>query len=232
MNDLLRDPVWQFVGAVLTVLTIVVAVIIYLLQRSKKSLAYDVISNVSLLSANEEIKNELQILYKGIQVKNIHLFVFKIINDGNQPIPQSDYEKPLSMVLYGGAQILSVEVVSENPSNLGAEASAEANKILIKPILMNSKDYFKIKAIINAESFSFKPDARIIGVKSVKEYKQSFAYIYYAYLVWIVISGLTFLNVLAYSTSGFLFFAAAAIIGFILTRREAKRFADVWKQVD
>jgi hypothetical protein len=232
MNDLLRDPVWQFVGAVLTVLTIVVAVIIYFLQKGKKSLSYDVVTNVPLFSANEEIKNDLQIHYKGFQVKNLHLFVFKIINDGNQPIPQSDYEKPLNIVLYGDVQILSVEIVSQNPSNLGAEVTAETDRIQIKPVLMNSKDYFKVKAVINAESFSFKPDARIIGVKSVKEYKQNLSYFYYWYLIWTAISGVFLLNLSISNTIGIVTFILLAIVGFIYIRQEVKSFMNALKQFD
>lgn len=170
MDEILRDTSWQFIiTTIIAILAIVAGFVIYLLQRSKKSLAYEVISKLPLLSAKEEIKNELQILYKGNPVKNVHLFTLKIINDGNQPIASNDFEKPLYFNLSGDVQILSAEVVSTKPDNLNPSLIYDVNRFGIEPLLLNSKDFIEIKAIINTEKFSFKPDARIVGVKEVKE---------------------------------------------------------------
>jgi len=173
MNEILRDTSWQFIiSSGIAVLAIIAGFVIYLLQRSKKSLSYEVISNTPLLSTSEEIKNDLQILYKGTPVKNVRLFVLKIINDGNQPIATGDFEKPLYFSFFGGTQILSAEVVSTKPENLNPSISFDDEFIAVEPLLLNSKDFIKIKALINGEKFSFKPDTRIIGVREVKELRE------------------------------------------------------------
>ena len=50
MFDLLRDPLWQFIGALLALLAIGVSVALYLIQRRKKRLSYEIVSNSSLLT--------------------------------------------------------------------------------------------------------------------------------------------------------------------------------------
>ena len=60
--ELLRDPVWQFVGAVLAVLAIVASIAIYRLQKVPKRLAYEIVSRSTLLTVKEEIESKVQVL--------------------------------------------------------------------------------------------------------------------------------------------------------------------------
>ena len=55
MLDLLRDPVWQFVGVILTLLGVAVAFWIYWLQRQTKELAFGLASSRRLLSIADEL---------------------------------------------------------------------------------------------------------------------------------------------------------------------------------
>lgn len=50
MPEILRDPVWQFIGAIFALAAIVIVVIIYWMQRQRKSLSYEIISCTPLLS--------------------------------------------------------------------------------------------------------------------------------------------------------------------------------------
>ena len=65
MLNLIRDPLWQFVGALLALAAIAVSVFLYRLQAGRKSLAYHVISDTPLFRVDEDIRGKLQIVYEG-----------------------------------------------------------------------------------------------------------------------------------------------------------------------
>jgi len=50
MEELLRDQIWQFVGAILGFIAIIVTVILYIVERRRKSLVYKVLTYASLLT--------------------------------------------------------------------------------------------------------------------------------------------------------------------------------------
>jgi hypothetical protein len=93
MIEFLRDSIWQFICGIGG---IGVAVLIYFLQRRKKSLPYQVLAATPLLTVNEELKGKIQVTFEGTPVQNVHLVLLKILNNGNVPIASSDFELPLS----------------------------------------------------------------------------------------------------------------------------------------
>ena len=107
MVELLRDPLWQFVGAIFGLVAIGIAILIFWLQRTRKSLGYEVISNTSLLTIKEELEGKLQILYEKESVNNVQLIVIKLINTGNLPIASNDYELPLRLIFNIGLSQIS-----------------------------------------------------------------------------------------------------------------------------
>lgn len=76
-NDILRDPIWQFVGALLGLVAIGVTVYPFLVQKNKKSLSYKIENKTALLTVNDEIKGKLQIVYDGIPIKDVHLILYR-----------------------------------------------------------------------------------------------------------------------------------------------------------
>jgi hypothetical protein len=69
---------WQFVGALLALVAILLSVILFLAQRKRKSLAYEVVSRTALLSVAEEIEGKLKILYQGKPIRKVHLVILKL----------------------------------------------------------------------------------------------------------------------------------------------------------
>ena len=80
MLDLLRDPLWQFVGVVLE---IGASVVIYRLQKLNKRLAYEIISRTTLLTVREELENKVQVLYDGSPVQSLTVFLVRVWNAGS-----------------------------------------------------------------------------------------------------------------------------------------------------
>jgi hypothetical protein len=161
---ILRDPAWQSAGVVVT---IVVALVIYLLQRQRKSLSYEILSINQLLTVGEELEGKLQVIYNGEPAKDICLLIIRLYNSGNLPITTADYERPVSLLTGDSSKILSTVITNVNPENLSFQLKIESQKISIDPILLNSKDSVTIKMLISDFSGKLVVDGRIAGVKSI-----------------------------------------------------------------
>lgn len=59
------------------------------------------------------------------------------------------------------------------PANLQASLNFENNKISVNPILLNSKDSFEIKTIVNGENLTLNCDTRIVGIQDIKQVKEN-----------------------------------------------------------
>ena len=54
--------------------------------RQKKSLAYQIVSKMSLINVRPEVRHKIKIDYDGTSAENIFSFKVRVINDGNVPI--------------------------------------------------------------------------------------------------------------------------------------------------
>ena len=167
MPDILRDPLWQFVGAVLGIFAIIVSIVLFFVQRKKKTLSYEILSKTPVLSATEEIAGQLQILFQGKVVQKVYLLVIRLSNTGNVPIASSDYERPILIRFGEGARILTAEVSESDPKNLNAKVDIHDQGVLVKPVLLNSGDSITIKSLVSDYSGQLDIDGRIIGVKNI-----------------------------------------------------------------
>jgi hypothetical protein len=74
---------WQFIGVILAIIAIAITVILYWIQRQKRALSWQVVSNTPLLSIDKEIKGNLEVLYNRKPVQDVQLIIAKIINNGS-----------------------------------------------------------------------------------------------------------------------------------------------------
>jgi hypothetical protein len=173
MSDVLRDPIWQFIGAVLAALAVFISVIVYLKQRRRKSLSYAILTNTSLLKWEAlAIKERLQLTYDGKAVQQASLIIVKIINSGSLPIISSDYELPVSLG-FGKAKILSAEIAEVHPRSLNVSISVEGDtsgeKVVISPTLLNSGDWIALKILVAGFEYEIVVDGRIVGVNEIRK---------------------------------------------------------------
>lgn len=167
MLDLLRDPVWQFVGALLALITIASTIIMYLIQRQRKRLSYDVISTSQLLTIREELEGKLQVLYEGQPAHDIRLLVVKLMNSGNIAVSSSDYERPVSFETGPSSKILSAVVTEVDPQNLDADVTVGDGRVTLKPLLLNPADSVTMKILVSDCIKPITVDGRIIGVNKI-----------------------------------------------------------------
>lgn len=170
MIDILRDPIWQFIGAFLALIAIGMSIYLFILQKNKKALSYRIITETALLTVNEEIKGKLKIVYENVPVQDVHLLVMKIENSGNVPITSSDFEEPLTFSFGETTQILSAETTDVVPRTLKPIISIkDSNKIILEPTLLNGKDNFVVKLLLAQYNKYILPEARIIGVGEIRK---------------------------------------------------------------
>ena len=173
MIELLRDPIWQFVGAALALLALAAAFWIYLLQRQKKELAYGVLSTRRLLSVASELRSRVSVTIDGRPVEDLHLIVVGIKNSGNTSIAEADYLYALTLHVKDKTEIISAEVSKFFPSNLLVSLSFQPDKLEFKPPLLNPGDYFTVQALVSGKSPAFTSDFRLIGTSKTELLRRS-----------------------------------------------------------
>lgn len=166
MIEIIRDPMWQFIGVILV---IIIPLILYLVQRRRKALSWEIISNTPLLSIDDEIRGNLQVLFDGKPVQDVQLIIVEIINSGNVAIKSTDYERPINLDFGENAHILTAEVTETTPDNLDVSINIEGTKVLLNPTLMNGKDSITIKTIVGQFNDQITVEGRIVGVKEVQK---------------------------------------------------------------
>lgn len=173
--EIFRDQIWNFIGVIIACVTLLITVILYFLQKHKKGLSYEILSSSSLLTSKEKLEGKIKILYNEQEVQNVNFLEIKVLNTGNIGISASDYERPLRFIYSSEAKILTAEIIKSEPESLTTDLTIFQNEIVIQPILMNSKDYLVIKAIVsNSIDQEFIVDGRIKDVKDIKKQGESY----------------------------------------------------------
>lgn len=209
---LLRDPIWQFIGLVIT---IIISLITCFLQKTKKSLAYEILAETALLSVAKEVKDKIQILFEGDSVQNVHLILLKISNTGNVPILESDFDEEITISFDSSTRLLSAEISKKNPHSIKAELTIKGTQLIISKSLWNSGDTITIKSLVSEFNEKIDVSGRIVGIKDIKKLSNSESYIYERGLYFIVFLCLTstFLYIF---TNQYIFYLLAIICAFVV----------------
>lgn len=170
----IMENLWNFLKGdsgrpVLTIATIVisvaVAITLFLLNRKRKSLIYEILSMTRLLSVREEMANRVRVLVDDVPVRDVGLVQIKITNSGTELIRASDFVRPISFVVENGVRIIEAEVSDKRPGTIDAEIQKEDQRVTLLPTLFNSKDSLVLKLLIANFDGVISADARIEGVE-------------------------------------------------------------------
>jgi len=174
LSHTLRDPVWQFVGAIMGAIIGVLAILgayhIFSLQREVKILQVVVLTSTSLAKIDQSVAEKVKMLYKDQYVTDPFLFQVKVENSGNQTIREEDYAKPIRFVFPPRAEIVEAMVLESSPQNIGMTVQKEQNTATLSPVLLNEKDRVIVSILVSnmpvdSGAQPFYVDARIAGVK-------------------------------------------------------------------
>lgn len=165
--EILRDPAWQFIGAIFAFLSVVGALWIYWLQKQTRELAFGLISSRRPFAIADELTSRVTLQLDGKTVQNIHLMLFALKNSGKCAISPSDYERKLSISFPEG-QVVSADISTQLPPNLGGKIQSSESCIELSPLLLNSGDYLLIQVLVSAINPKWEVDVRVRDVPNLK----------------------------------------------------------------
>ena len=118
MLEILRDPVWQFVGAMLALLAIAVTIWAYFAQRPRKRLLVERVARVPLITVGADRIPGLQITIDGHQIERATVVVVLVRNLGNAPLAAKDFESSLTLDFEVGSVVLDAQISGSTPEHL------------------------------------------------------------------------------------------------------------------
>lgn len=164
--NILRDPLWQFIGVIIAIVSIAIAIFFSLRQRNRKAVSYRILSSTPVLRVSEGVEGKMKMLYENQEVQNVQLLVINLANTGNVPIVESDYSLPVQ-VSFGNGRILTVEIMERTPKELDVNPIIEENTIVINKALLNQGDSFSFRTLVADFQEIIKLTGRIAGVKEI-----------------------------------------------------------------
>lgn len=162
---------WSLVIGIAGVIISVLTIILSLRQRSRKSMSYEVISDLPLVTVSHDAKNNvseaIEVLYKGRPVKEVRLVTVRFWNSGNVPIVPDDYVKPIELV-YGG-DLLASDVIATIPTGqrdliAGGGIGPGFSAVGFRHILLNPNDSVTVQAVLTNFHGDVRLDGHIVGV--------------------------------------------------------------------
>jgi hypothetical protein len=163
--EAIRDPVWQFVGVLVAVLSLAAAFWIYWLQQQTKELAFGLLSARRLLSVSDELSSRVTVQLDGISVGSLHLLVFGLKNSGHRAVVPADFEQHLC-IQFSDGQVVSAEIAAQIPSDLGAKLTTSDTTVELQPILLNSGDQMLLQVLLSSATPRYALEARVQDISS------------------------------------------------------------------
>ena len=155
MAEIMRDPIWQFVGVAIATVAIIVAIWLSQRERNRRQLVY-FLRSTDLLSVKDELRERVKILYDDRPVEDVRLCEFGIKNVGNVPILPGDFIRPVEFSFGEQSRVLTADIDSTIPTDLGAKiqwanretATKAVTSVEIAPLLLNQGDVVSIKGLV------------------------------------------------------------------------------------
>jgi hypothetical protein len=172
IDQLLRDPIWQAIGAIVAIAALMATVVLGLRTERRRRLAYGY-TTVPLVSVNAEMRERVSILFGGRVVENVHLQTLTIVNIGGLPITSTDFERDIVVRFSDGARALSVDIVHLHPPDLQVvlerieDSEGYINQINVRPLLLNVAEGFRVKLLVDGPQPRVLVSARVVGVSEL-----------------------------------------------------------------
>lgn len=125
-----------------------------------------------------QLKKELKVSYRDVQVKSVTIFVVNIENIGTLPISRGDYDRELAIAFSDRAQIMAKSVLNASPRSLEPSLLTDGiniRRVLIEKLLLNPGDNSTISMSVADHEGDPSFDVRLVGGKLIQNTYQSFA---------------------------------------------------------
>lgn len=172
--ELFHSQIWQFVGVVVAIIALIVAITSLTYQARRKSLSATISNAYPLFTQKPRaMVNDFQITYKGKEVVDLTTLKLTFSNDGGIAIATEDFETPITVTFKTEALILSAELEDIAPSELNPVITRDTKMLVLSPLLLNPKDTFSIVILVQGLQVQHPRDlhpsvtARIKGVTKI-----------------------------------------------------------------
>jgi hypothetical protein len=168
MLEILRDPLWQFIGAVIAVFALISGYIFYRRQRQVKRLVVETVTTVPLVAVAKEGIEGLRVLFNERPIKDAAIVMVDVFCSGNTPILAADFDIPLSFEFGDSALVLSADLSKAEPIDLPASIACHGSKATVSKLLLNPGDSFRVRFLVENAKGDVKATARIVGVSKIE----------------------------------------------------------------
>jgi hypothetical protein len=178
MINFLRDPIWQFIGAALALIAILISVWLYRRNRQRKALAceFDPVVSPIEIKAGTALEGDIEIRYKGQEVGNLFLVRARLKNTGSLPIRESDVVQPVTFIFGAGTELLrEPQVVHRKPENLQIawhwpeqDPDTKRNAVELGLELLNPGEELTAQFVCTGEGRTPTVTARIEGITEIE----------------------------------------------------------------
>jgi hypothetical protein len=164
--NVLRDPIWQFVGVAIAVVALLISIIPLILRRGRKAISYYYFSDVPLSVPKGE-ENDFKLLYKGEPIDELSNVFLRLYNSAATPILPDDFHSPISFDFGEHAKILQV-TYGGYPNTLQPVYTIQSNNLSLAPIMLNKGDGINFHLKVAGFNGRVSASGRIAGVPKIK----------------------------------------------------------------
>ena len=168
----LRDPIWQFIGALIALAGLFLPFILnsstgqstssVSSPSTEKVMIYPT-TRKALLNFPKVLSPRTRLLIDGKEEQDVRLFIYFVQYKGNHPLRKADFESPIHATLPKNRKILVVQKASdtEGPYRVAEKSGSvvmetqppidfeitqiDQQNFEIKPLLMNPNEWFKVE---------------------------------------------------------------------------------------
>lgn len=155
LTDFLSSGIWQSVSVFVAIISIFVAIYISRKRPNRKEIICELISDVMVLSAADEVKKRVKFFLDNKPVSDLCLVILRVWNSGNASILPTDFRRPLK-VDFGGADVIEAEVLETTSRYVREEAKTSLKinlkDVTLEPLLLNSKESINLKVLLTGHT--------------------------------------------------------------------------------
>ena len=160
----LDQPSWQGIGAIISLVGIIITLIVFWLQLPKRKLLYSISTPRPLLQESNVAIHKLQIVRNGAVIPNPTVVTVRFRNAGRGEIEKSDFSEPIR-IDFGPTSVLHSAVhYRSHPPDMPVELTQEVSAFSVDPLLLNRKDSFEVQCLVTSPTDDPKVTGRIKGV--------------------------------------------------------------------
>ena len=152
-------------GLIVGIGGVLISVVIAVWQRRPKRIVYDISANRRIITRTPyQESGALHVMYGQLQLKDPHLVVVRVTNDGKVEVRPEDWEEPFK--LRTESEIIDSGIVGRSSEDLNASiVNRELHEVSCSKLLLNKDEWFDIQMLVDGSGGALNASARIAGAK-------------------------------------------------------------------